>query len=56
VRILPTAENGLRHPSYAKTEQIQTVSKERLEERIGRIDANVLAAVDLALKAALGMP
>lgn len=56
VQLLPTPENGLKSMSFVKTEQIQTVSKERLQGRIGRVDPVTLAAVDAALLTALGLP
>src|SRR5579862_7740433 len=37
VMLEPTVENGLRERSYVKCEQVMTISKDRLEERIGTV-------------------
>ncbi len=55
VMLEPTVENGLRERSYVKCEQVMTISKDRLEERIGTVDAETLAQVDRALKRAVGV-
>lgn len=56
VFLLPSPESGLSEGSYAKCEQVQTISKERLEERIGRVAADELHRVSLALKRMLALP
>jgi len=49
VRLEPTAENGLTEASFAKCEQILTVSKARLEERLGRLAEDDVDRVASAL-------
>jgi mRNA interferase MazF len=49
VRLEPTTDNGLTEASFAKCEQILTVSKARLEERLGRVAADDLGRVASAL-------
>jgi mRNA interferase MazF len=51
----PTPENGLREASSAKCEQVMTISKERLLDRLGRVTDAELARIDIALKRALGI-
>jgi len=53
--IEPSANNGLRERSYAKCEQLMTVSKDRLEELIGELDNAVMARVESALKRVLAL-
>ena len=48
-------EGGLDHPSIIKTSQILTVSKERLEKRLGRISGKSLNEVDRAIKLSLAL-
>jgi mRNA interferase MazF len=55
VAIQPDEENGLRQPSAAKCEQILTVSKDRLTERIGSISADDLERIDTALRRSLSL-
>jgi len=54
VRINPP-EGGLDHPSIIKTSQILTISKERLETRLGRISEDSLDEVDRAIKLSLAL-
>lgn len=51
----PTSTNGLGEPCYAKCEQIMTIDKERLVNRIGRITQDEMAQVDEALKIVLAL-
>ena len=53
LRLEPSAENGLAEVSFVKCEQIFTVSKERLERRLGRITDSELEAVERALRMVL---
>lgn len=46
-------EGGLERPSIVKTSQILTVSKERLEKRLGRISAKKMEEVNRAIKLSL---
>jgi len=48
--LLPTEETGLSKDSKALAEQIRTVSKLRLQGRVGRIDPSKQEEVDKALK------
>jgi len=48
--IEPEMENGLRERSYAKCEQILTVSKDRLTGYIGHVSPEVMLRVSDALK------
>ena len=54
VRINPP-EGGLDDPSIIKTSQILTISKERLEKRLGRISEDSLDEVDRAIKLSLAL-
>ena len=62
VRIFPMnvavhpPEGGLDRPSMVKTSQILTVSKERLEKRLGRVSKERMAEVDTAIKLSLALP
>lgn len=48
-------EGGLDRPSVVKTSQILTVSKERMERRIGRLSEDKMEDVDKALKLSLAL-
>ncbi len=50
VAIAPTPGNGLSAPSYVKCEQVQTVSKERLDAFIGELSDTDMERVSDALK------
>ncbi len=50
VRLEPTPENGLRTTSDVKCEQLQTISKERLADPIGRLGPDDMRRVSAALK------
>ena len=52
----PDDDNGLRARSSAKCEQLLTVSKDRLLEKIGRVSDTDLERVSVALKRALTLP
>ena len=56
VRLEPTPENGLAYASYVKCEQILTISKSRLQERIGGVEEADLRRVEQALKRMLALP
>ena len=56
VDVAPSAQNGLSALSYVKCEQVQTVSKDRLQQKIGELDVPDLARVDQALKKVLALP
>ncbi len=46
---------GLRRDSVVLAEQIRTLDKRRLREKIGRLDQAAMARVDQALMASLGL-
>ena len=48
-------EGGLERPSIVKTGQILTISKERLEKRLGRISAKKMEEVNRAIKLSLDL-
>jgi mRNA interferase MazF len=48
-------EGGLDHPSIIKTSQILTISKERLEKRLGRLSKDRLDDVARAIKLSLAL-
>jgi len=52
---LDPPEGGLNRPSIVKTGQIITVSKERLEKRLGQISAEKMREVNLAIKLSLDL-
>ena len=53
VSLEPSEENGLSEPSFAKCEQILTISKSRVTERLGRLGAADLGRVEAGLKRVL---
>jgi len=48
-------EGGLKRSSIVKTSQILTVSKERLEKRLGQISAQKMKEVNRAIKLSLDL-
>ena len=50
IPIEPSSTNGLSSVSYVKCEQIQTVSKARLIQRIGLLEPEIPTQVEMALK------
>ena len=48
-------EGGLERPSIVKAGQILTVSKDRLEKRIGQISSNKMEEVNRAIKLSLDL-
>ena len=48
-------EGGLDHPSIIMTSQILTISKKRLEKRLGRLSKDRLDDVDRAIKLSLAL-
>jgi mRNA interferase MazF len=55
VEIEPSAGNGLRALSCVKCQQLVTISKSRLTERIGELSAEDMLRVDGALRQVLGL-
>ena len=56
IALEPSPLNGLPSPSFVKCEQLQTVAKARLIQRIGRLNESEMDRVDLALKKVLSLP
>lgn len=54
--ILDPPEGGLRERSMVKTSQILTISKKRLEKRLGIISSEKMAEVNAAIKLSLDIP
>ena len=48
--LLPADATGLRHDSKAQAEQVRSVAVERLGSVLGRVPADVMAAVDEAVR------
>jgi mRNA interferase MazF len=55
VRIEPDAQNGLSTASFVKCEQLMTISKERLETRLGRLRSEDLDDVGAAMRIVLAL-
>jgi mRNA interferase MazF len=53
--ILDPPQAGLMKPSIIKTSQILTVSKDRLEKRLGMVEDKKMNEVDRALKLSLAL-
>ncbi|MBU2514391.1 type II toxin-antitoxin system PemK/MazF family toxin [bacterium] len=53
--LIEPPEGGLSKPSIAKTGQILTVSKQRLEKRLGVLSDQTMKAIDLAIKLSLSI-
>lgn len=52
-----TADNcGLAKDSIVLLEQVRTIDKQRLKERMGRLDAGSMTRVDKALSVSFGLP
>jgi mRNA interferase MazF len=54
VRIDPP-EGGLRHNSFAKCEDVRSVSRERLTKPLGRVSPGILRQVENRLRLVLGL-
>lgn len=52
---LKAAEHGLERDSVVLLEQIRTIDKRRLRERVAHVDGDVMARVDEALLISLGL-
>lgn len=55
IRLRPSKLNGLRQLSFAKCEQIFTISKERVGTRLGRLRPEEMESVALAIGLSLGL-
>ncbi|MDD2218269.1 MAG: type II toxin-antitoxin system PemK/MazF family toxin [Eubacteriales bacterium] len=52
---IDAVDNGLSKNSVVLMEQLRTIDKSRLKERIGTVDQNMIAGVDKALSVSLGL-
>ncbi|MCC8170008.1 MAG: type II toxin-antitoxin system PemK/MazF family toxin [Oscillospiraceae bacterium] len=52
---LSAKEYGLNKDSVILLEQIRTIDKKRLREKIGRMDSKLMAEVDMALAISFGL-
>jgi len=55
IPVQPSSQNGLSKMSYIKTEQLLTISKERLIKRIGVLEKEVMEQVEKAIKLVLDL-
>ena len=55
IKVKPSSTNGLKSLSFIKCEQILTISKERLVEKIGILELQYANKVEEALKLVLGL-
>ena len=55
IKVKPSPTNGLKSLSFIKCEQILTISKERLVEKIGTLEEHYLKLVEEALKLILSL-
>jgi mRNA-degrading endonuclease toxin of MazEF toxin-antitoxin module len=55
VRLEPDGQNGLARASFAKCEQVLTISKCRLERRLGRLAPADVEAINRALAIGLSL-
>jgi mRNA interferase MazF len=55
IEIEPTETTGLTERSWARCEQVLTVSKERLGTRLGSVDEAIMERVGVALKKVLDL-
>lgn len=49
------AQTGLTGPSFALTEQIRTIDRQRIERRVGQVDQETLSDIDAWLRDNLGL-
>ena len=54
IAVAPSDANGLREPSQAMVDKIQTVSRARAREVIGRLTAREMLAIERAMALFLG--
>jgi len=55
IKVKPSSTNGLKSLSFIKCEQILTISKERLVEKIGTLEEHYVKLVEEALKLILSL-
>lgn len=51
----PTQENGLRTPSQVMVDKVMTVKREKIRKVIGRLDDDVMTAVNRSLSLWIGL-
>ena len=52
---VPSTDSGLTRDSIVLLEQIRTIDKKRLKERMGRLDDTSMAEIDTALSISFGL-
>ncbi len=55
VRVRPSKTNGLKNISWVKCEQVFTIAKDRLGQRIGALTADEMRNVEIALRLNLAL-
>lgn len=55
IPVEPTGENGLHAPSQLMVDKITTVPKEKLGERVGRLDDETMLSLNRAILVFLGL-
>ena len=55
IKVEPSIENGLSEVSFVKCEQILTVSKSRLQSRMGKLEPHYLEKINTAIKLVLDL-
>ena len=55
IKIEPSITNGLKSVSFVKCEQILTISKERLVEKIGSLEPKYIEKIETAVRLVLGL-
>jgi len=53
IPVKPSPINGLKRVSYVKAEQLLTISKERLVERVGVLESGIMVQVEEAVRLVL---
>lgn len=54
-RVMPSPENGCRSPSEIMVDKVTATRRERLGQRVGRLDEDLMRRVDRILLAILGL-
>ena len=55
IDVAPSSENGLREASQIMIDKVATVTVQKIRQRIGRVDAATVRAVERALARFLGL-
>lgn len=56
IDVAPSADNGLKKPSQIMLDKIATFAREKVGERIGRLDKATMLQVNRSLMVWLGLP